>query len=364
MHCLLNTPTLIISLVSRKADTMKSVFNKLSSGWLSIVICVAFASLGSMCFIPSHGIIVCLSIITLCTVLPALIVDKFYFLPPLFFFLTYFFTFADDTLLEYPDMPGGFALFVALCAVIISAIACVGAYLIKTAVKNKSKIALKISSAVIVIIVSAILVFTVNGTPWDFAEAKSNINDYIEDRFYPDELNLGEVYHIPFSNAYACNVFVDSTCTPSVRYENGKVNESLTTEIVEYIASRNTIELTTVLRNSFPNDKFRVSASSISKKYGKISKNANEEIYPYIGYTVEIVSEETAKSFVKKIQEYVSVLDANGIEANTISFVGGVKQNLYYRIDIDMGAPHSSVSKLLKPYDSSIPYSFNDYNKA
>lgn len=335
---------------------MQKIIVFLKKGVPAICLCVAFASIGSMFFIPGSGLISCLPIITLCTVLPGLLVDKYYILPPLFFILTYFFTFSKDKLQLFPEIPGGFALGVSLYAAIISATACASVYIIKYVIENKKRIAINVCSSAALIILSVALVFPLNGTLWGYLDAKSEINAHINEKFFSNELNSGSIYHIPFINSYACDIYIEATCIPSVTYQNGIVDESVTKGIIEYIGAEKSVLLTDTLRKSFPNDSFNVKASSVSKKCGKISVDNREDIYPYIGYTVAINSEETAKSFVKKVKEYVSVINSSGFETNTVTFVGGAKQRLYYRIEVDIGSPHVSIDNLLEPYDTSIPY--------
>lgn len=338
---------------------MQKIFNALNKGFPAILICVVFATVGGALFIPAGGFVTTLPFIVVCTIIPCLIVEKYYYMPVLFFGTTYLFTFSREVPSLLTDFTGGFALFVSIYAAIISLLACIATHFIKKAVNNKKSRWIYVCCASVLLISSVIASVPINGTPWGLVKAKNEINQKISDSFYVDELIIGKVYYVPSSTSYACDVKVGKTNTDIAHliYKNGLVHENITKRFVTELGADTVLKLTNTLRNNFNNDTFRVEATDIGKSYGKLSVSAKEEAKPYIGYKITIHSEETAKTFTDKVQDYLAVLDGSGIQANKITFVGGAKQKLYYKIEVDMGAPHGSVADLLEPFDTTLPFS-------
>ncbi len=338
---------------------MQKIFNALNKGFPAILICVVFATVGGALFIPAGGFVTTLPFIVVCTIIPCLIVEKYYYMPVLFFGTTYLFTFSREVPSLLTDFTGGFALFVSIYAAIISLLACIATHFIKKAANTNKSRWIYVCCASVLLIASVIASIPLNGTPWGLAKAKNEINQKISDNFYVNELNVGKVYYVPSSNSYACDVNVGETNTNVAHliYKNGLIYENVTKRFVAELGADTVLKLTNTLRKSFNNDTFRVEATDIGKNYGKLSANTKEEAEPYIGYKITIYSEETAKTFTDKVQDYLAVLDGSGIQANKITFVGGAKQKLYYKIEVDMGAPHGSVAGLLEPFDTTLPFS-------
>ena len=189
---------------------MRKFLEVLRSSNGAMFLSIICASIGSAMFIPGIGLVTTLPFVVLFTAIPT-IISKKYYMPVFFFAVSYFFCFAKDTPLKYPDVWGGYTLHVALWALIISAITCVACYFTEKALKNKSK---RIPFGAIAIFLFAAGIFCtsfINGTPWESANAKSQISAYCDTRFTSDKLDIGGVYYNAEGKYYACDAKIKNT---------------------------------------------------------------------------------------------------------------------------------------------------------
>lgn len=337
---------------------MKKIREFLRKGIPAIILSVVLTSVGCYFSLPSRGLATCFPLIALSTAAAGFLVDKYIWLPPLVFLTTYLFTFSVDKPERWGSSPIGFSVFVPLYAAVVSLLACVFVFFAKKAIKAGKKNWWYIPLSVVF---AAVLIFSntpINGTPWGYMKAGKEIENVIDNNFVADEIEAGNLYFCPFDGTYARDTALvyRSGEKAQLVYKNGVVNENVTGCIVSTLSEETVNKLTALLRGSFATDNFNIYATEVGSGIGKITAEIGEEAAPYIGYTVVIGSEETAKSFVNKVQRYISVLDAGGIKTGPVTFAGGAKQKLYYKIKVDIGGAHSSVASLLSPFDPSLPF--------
>jgi len=330
---------------------IKAFFEKGSPSLFLGVIC---ASIGSALFIPSTGLVTTLPFVLLFSVIPALISQKVYHIPPMFFAVTYLFCFAKDVPLKYTDVTGGYTLYVAAFAAIISCLGCAAACLVKSAIKNKDKAVFKILASVCLAVLGVLGTCYLNGTPWAMLDAKGKISAHAEANFTEGELDIGGVYFVRGRNYYVCDAKIKGTVDKGSFVCADKVTNTLDALAVKYAGEDKTKEIAALLRKAFPEDSFSVDPDLRSFDGVKVSFNNTEELEKLISYTVRINSEETAKSFVEKASAFASVIGKSDIECSVITLTGGAKQKLYYTISVDTTAPAGNMGRLLRIYSTCL----------
>lgn len=333
---------------------MQKIKAFLEKGSPSLFLGVICASIGSALFIPSVGLVSTLPFVLLFSLLPALLSQKVYHIPPMFFAVTYFFSFAKDVPLKYTDVIGGYTLYVASFAALISCLGCAAACVIKSAFKSKDKLALKLPAALALVVAGVLATCFINGTPWDALEARDKISAYAEANFTEDELDIGGVYFVRERNYYACDAEIKGTADKGSFVCADKVTSTLDAFAVSYAGESKTKEIAALLREAFPEDSFTVTPDLRSFDGVKISFSNTKNIEKLISYTVRIHSEETAKSFAEKAGAFASVIGKSDVECSVITLIGGAKQKLYYTLSVDTTAPADNVAKLLRIYNNCL----------
>lgn len=334
---------------------MRKFFNLLKEGGGSIVFGAVCACIGSALFIPSTGFVTTLPLIVLFAALPALIIKRSTVLPPMFFAAAYFFCFAKDTPQKLTELPGGYTLFVALLAFVISVSTCVSCHFAKEAYTKKKRVAIYAIASVVFAVLAVLGNAWLNGTPTGFLKAKGEISIHIETNFVSEELDVGGIYYVNSRKYYVTDAKISNgNNIGTFVYSNGNVTNDLSKYIVTYTGEEKARKISEVLKKAFPSDSFTVTPNDRSFDGIKVSLGSADELLPLISYTVTINSEETAKTFVKKAEAFVAVLNGSGIDCQSIRMVGGEKQKLYYSIEVDTTAPNVNLSSFLRVY-SNIP---------
>lgn len=332
---------------------MQKLVNYIKNGGGALIFGTLCATAGAALFIPGTSPITTLPFILLFTAIPAFVVEKPYILPPLFFAVTYFFSFAKNSPLRFPHVLGGYTLYIAIFAALISLLTCLACAKIKNAVNSKGKRFVTIPLAVVLIVAGVLANSFIHGTPWAAHSAKSQIFKHIESSFEKSELDIGGVYYVQNGEYYACDVQIKGTGdSGSVIYKNGVVSHDLTKLAVGYAGADKATNIAKELRAAFPNDSFTV--TPVCERFGntKLSFKDSSKLLPFISYNVTVNSEETAKSFVEKAESYAAVLSRSDVACDNITITGGAKQKLYYTISVDVGAPQRSLASLLRIYST------------
>ena len=333
---------------------MRKLYNLLKTNTGSVIFGVICASIGSALFIPTNGFLTTLPFIVLFTAIPTLICKKYYYPPVMFFALTYFFCFAKDVPLKYPEVFGGYALNIAFWALLISAITSLACYLLTKAEKGKKSRAVFTSLSALLVIAATLCTFTVNGTPMDFLNAKNKIGAYAKENFTEGELDIGKTYYNPKGKYYACDAAIVGTVDKGSFVYKNSVTDTFGHHAVNYAGLGKAIEISKILRAAFPTESFTVTPEERNFDGVKISFKDPSTLLPLISYTVTIHSEETAKSFVEKAEAYVAVISNSRINCGNITVIGGAKQKLYYSLSIDTTAPHKDLGKFLRIYNNCL----------
>jgi len=332
---------------------MQKLINNIKNGGGALIFCTLCATAGAALFIPGTGPITALPFVLLFTAIPTFIVEKPYITPPLFFAVTYFFSFAKNVPLRFPGVAGGYTLYITIWAAIISLLTYFACTQIKGAVKAKGKRFIAIPLAAIFLLIAVFAGIYVQGTPWAAFEAKGQISAHINSNFDKGELDIGGVYYVPRGEYYACDVQIKGTQdSGSIIYKNGAASNDLTKLAVEYAGADNATKIAKALRNAFPNDMFTVTPVCENVGNTKLSFKDGTRLLPFISYDITVHSEETAKSFVDKAESYAAVLSRANIACDNVTIIGGAKQKLYYSISVDVGAPQKPLASLLRIYST------------
>lgn len=331
---------------------MRKVLNILKSTNGAMIFGVICASIGAALFIPGTGFVTTLPFVVLFTVIPTLICEKYYYTPIMFFAVTYFFCFAKDVPLKYPEVMGGYTLYIALWAFVISALTAIACYLLKNAFKNKKRRWIFGALSAVLFISAVLCTNLINGTPWGTIGAKNEIKAYIATNFTEDELDIGDVYYNREGDYYACDVQIAGTEDKGSFIYRNSVTNTLNSHAVNYAGMNKALEIGQILRKAFPDESFTVTPNERSFEGIKVSFKDTSNLLPLISYTVTVHSEETAKSFVNKAEAYIAVISNSNIDCGNITVVGGAKQKLYYTLSVDTTAPHTDLSRFLRIYSN------------
>ncbi len=328
---------------------IKAFFEKGSGALFLGVIC---ASVGSALFIPSAGLVSTLPFVFLFSLIPALVSEKSYHLPLMFFAVSYFFCFAKDVPLRYTEVIGGFTLYVAVFAAVISALGCAAAYFIKLALKNKGSRTLNALAAVVFAVLGVFATCYINGTPWGLSAAKNEIFDFVERNYTENELDIGGVYYVAERDYYACDAKIIGSEDRGSFVAKDKVTSTLDALAIQRAGAERAAEIAALLRNAFPEDSFTVNPDMRKPEGIRVSFENTDELEELLSYSVTIHSEETAKTFVDKTAAYVNVISSSKLDCDRITVTGGAKQKLYYTLSVDTTAPMGNISKLLRIYST------------
>ncbi|MBQ4648074.1 MAG: hypothetical protein IJB76_02825 [Clostridia bacterium] len=325
---------------------MKKIFKKelLENTNASILISAIVAIIGAYASLPTNGMISTIPFTLAISFLASFILTKPILLPCYFFVVSYMIAFLTDTPTELNSVLLGYALTFATKNTVFSFLGC----LASMAIKNKSG-AFKSSRAKVVIAVLLLTASTVigafaNGTPWGYVKAKGEIERLINERFDVNELSVSTIYNIPGNNKYACDVTVNGKSDiSSVVYLDGTLSENITEIIAGTITQESATKLTNVLREALPQKSFKVHCEYNGMYAEKLSLKNTESVSNYLKYSIDIYSEETAKTFINEAELYLSAIKDKGFLCTEIVINGGIRRKMLYSLHANPYAPESYI---------------------
>lgn len=325
---------------------MKKIFKNelLQNTNVTVLISAIVATIGACVSLPTNGIISTIPFTLAISFLASFILTKPILLPCYFFVVSYMIAFLTDTPTELNSVLLGYALTFAIKNTVFSFLGC----LASMAIRNKSG-AFKSSRAKIVIAVLLLTVSTVigtftNGTPWSYVKAKGEIERFINERFDVNELSVSTIYNIPGNNKYACDVTVNGKSDiSSVVYLDGPLSENITEIITDTITKESATKLTSVLRQALPQKSFKVHCEYNGMYAEKLSLKNTESVSNYLKFSIDIYSEETAKTFINEAELYLSAIKDNGFLCTEIVINGGVRRKMLYSLHANPYAPESYI---------------------
>lgn len=323
---------------------MKKILKKelLGSTNASIVISALVATVGAYISLPTNGMISTIPFTVVLSFLASFIIAKPILLPCFFFVVSYMISFLTDAPTELASALLGYALTFATKSSVFSFLGC----LASMAIKNKSGAfksgRAKIAVAVLLLVVATVIGAFANGTPWGYVNAKKNIERFLNERFDVNELRISAVYNIPGNNKYACDVTVNGKSDiASVIYLDGTLSESITEIIAETVTNESATKLTSVLRKALPQKNFKVYCEYNGMYAEKLSLKNAESVSNYLKYSIDIYSEETAKTFINEAELYLSAIKDNGFLCTEIVINGGIRRKMLYSLHANPYVPES-----------------------
>ncbi len=333
---------------------MKLKFNKewLKSTNFTIIFSAIVATAAAYASLPSSGIISTFPLAFIFSFMAFWVVKDYIYIPTAFFLITYLFAFFKGSPVGFENVLGGYALRVALKTTVMAFLG----GLTVTVLKDKDQIINKkwvsVFAACFVAIVAIIISVYESGTPWGYNEAKRSINDVLEQRFDTNGVNLSKIYGTPGRNGYFCDVNIQGDDKVAhLQYSNGTISENVTDLYTEKITASSVTKMTDVLRQSFVNDSFEVKCRYTGSYKTKLSLKTPETVSEHLIYTVNIYSEETAKSFITEAKQYFEVVSDSGILCNSLVINGGVRRKMFYTAQ---GNPYIPDSYTFSAYNNAI----------
>lgn len=334
---------------------MKKLKQFLDSTNGAIIISVLAATLCAFLFLPSAEVFSTLPFVTLISALTAFFVKQFFYLPAALFLLSFWFSMAKKAPVGLEDVSGGYALRTAIYATAISVLACLGIMVLKSSKSIFKNKVIRISVCILPIVASVILGAYCNGTPWKLAEAKGKIQEYAEERFDTNGIEVSSVYRITGTDIYACDFHIRGlTEAGMLKYENDRVYDGVTDLYVKTLTESDTAKLINILRQAFPGDSYSISCSYIGKQGDKLSLPSGALETNCLNYTIKISKETTAKSFIALCETYYKAVAKSCFPCTNVTIVGGAKHNMYYTMTANPYAPSKNLASLLKIYSPTL----------
>lgn len=196
------------------------------------------------------------------------------------------------------------------------------------------------------------------GNPIAAMSADRQLSAYTNAK-YPDSKNaaLGD---FEFSKIYydfrtgAYNIEAVSSKFPTeggtITVNDNNLRDGFEKTMEEKICEPYVLEITSVLRESFPDDNFSVRYDKIAKKDGEapLSKGKNE-LYGSIDFEINLGGVQSAVQMRNKVEKYLRVLDSSGIKYSRIIFKSGTGQWIRRSVTVD-------VSRRTNDFDFEIDY--------
>lgn len=264
--------------------------------------------------------------------------------------------------IEHNDVTFAIA-FSALCLLV-----CLVSDFAVAAFKKSKRRGVCVSAAgsVLCIILSIIFV----GNPFTALVASNTITNYTDAK-YPSSKDaaLGE---FRFSNVYynfktgSYGVDAVSTKYPTegaVITANGDgVRDRFEARMLNSIAEPYVLEITSVLRENFPDDGFSVSYDRIvSRPDEKIFAKGEGELGENVVFEINLGGIQTAPAMLLQVKKYIKVIDKAGIKYAEIVFKSGTGQWLRRSVTVSPNRLDLAWTPTLDYVPAGSPNSFNKY---
>lgn len=228
-------------------------------------------------------------------------------------------------------------IFTALCLLV-----CVLSDLaVKAFKKNKLRgIAVSAVSAVLCVALSIIFM----GNPIAAINADKTLKSYTESK-YPSNQNaalgsfeFSDIYYNFRTGAYSINAVSSEYPTEggSITANEKQVRDSFEGVMEEKICEPYVLEITSVLRDSFPDDSFGVSYVRIASMPDEaVLSKGEKELYGAITFEITLGGVQSYPQMLKKTEQYVRALDDSEIEYASIVFKSGTDEWIRRSITVD-----------------------------
>ncbi len=270
-------------------------------------------------------------------------------------------TFIMNTV-EQKDLTVTF-VYTALCllACILSN-ACVAEYK-----KNKLRASLLSSASLGLCIALSIGLI---GNPISAISADKELNEYT-DKKYPANEN-GALGNFEFSDIYydfrtgAYNIEAVSDRFPTeggtITANDGSVRDSFEAIMEEKICEPYVLEITSILRDSFPDDNFSVRYDEIARKDGEAPLSKGEgELHGSISFEIYLGGIQSATQMRTRVEKYLRSLDRSGIEYSRVIFKSGTGQWIRRSVTIDGNRRENDFDFEIDYVPAGAPNSFNRF---
>ncbi len=320
-----------------------------------IVLSVLAATLGAFLASPSAGLLSTFQATLIISVIAALFIKKPVFIPISFFLVSFLFTFAGEKPVALADKYGDYSLTVALRSLGVSLLGCAAVYLIKGEHKPfKGRIPTAIAASALVI-AATLWSAGASGTPWGYLKAQSYADGFLAERFELEGVTVSGMYKIPWEDKYACDITAIGTNSTAVLICSGdRIDDTVTEMFSEKITADAEVRLTSAIRSRYPEGNFEVVCKYSGIYTEKLSLSNENSVSKYLDYTVNILSEETAKSFVVEAEKYYSAVCASSFPCNSLTVNGGIRTKLYYSISGNPYVPRSKCDYRMTPYSTTL----------
>lgn len=208
------------------------------------------------------------------------------------------------------------------------------------------------------------------GNPIAAITADRELTEYTAKK-YPANEN-GALGSFEFSNVYydfrtgAYNIQAVSDKFPTeggtITANDGNVRDGFESTMEEKICEPYVLEITSVLREAFPDDSFTVRYDEISKKDGEapLSKGKGE-LYGSISFEINLGGVQSAVQMRNKVEKYLRVLDASEIKYSRVIFKSGTGQWIRRSVTIDGNRRENNYDFNIDYVPAGAPNSFNRF---
>lgn len=195
--------------------------------------------------------------------------------------------------------------------------------------------------------VCILLSFLFIGNPFRAYKAQKMFDEYI-DRVYPasDDSALGRTDFSKVYYNYKTKAFVSDgvsslypTETASLTTNGEIINDGFASIMKTKLAEPYLIEMTTLLRDIFPNDSFGIEYDGFAALPGETLFSAAEgELHGNMNYIITIGGIQGAKEMLERTEEYINAIDKADIGYGRIIFRSGIGN--WYRRSITVEGGH------------------------
>lgn len=253
--------------------------------------------------------------------------------------------------------------FTTLCLLI-----CLFTTLLSKSIKSKNKAPKFIGCLGIIITVFLSVIFV--GNPVKAFTANSALLEYVENK-YPniDNAALGEfeyssIYYISETNAYAIDINSSLYPTESgtLTYGENHIKDGFETKMLEKLAEPYVLEITSVLREVFPDDSFSVSFDEITTLPNKSPFSAKKnELYGDIVFNIRLGGVQTANAMIERVEDYTELLERKNIEFSKIIYKSGIGEWVRRSITVSGGSSSELDHLVLERTPTGTSNRFNRY---
>ncbi len=213
-------------------------------------------------------------------------------------------------------------IFTALCL-----LACLLFELSAKAITRGKKSKYYVPAISVVICFSLSFIFI--GNPVSAIKANRILSDYTDEKYSTDDADFefSKIYFNYKTRAYEISAVNKEYPTEAslISTKNGLVYDSFKSLLQKHLTTPYILEITSTLRNSFPNDSFNVSFDDIQCMGEKAVVSAKEgELYGRIVFEIHLGGVQTVEEMKNKIIQYTTVIDNAGIDYAKIIFKSGI----------------------------------------